>query len=106
MAPGDLGVVEPNGVRAVPAQSQGTGHELETFTLVGPLDHEQGGHEAISPRLGCEVTSESRSRLFSRLTPRTASVNPWEARLLRNLPSANAEAPVAVSCRLDAPAGS
>ena len=52
VAAGNLGVVEPYGVRAVPAQGHGTGHELEPLTLVGPLDDEQGGHEAISPRLG------------------------------------------------------
>ncbi len=45
-------------------KANGTGHELETFTLVGPLDDEQGGHEAMSPRLGCEVASESRSDFF------------------------------------------
>ena len=65
MAAGYLGVVEPDGVRAVPAQGHGTGHELEPFTLVGPLDDKQGGHEAISPRLGCDVASESCSRRFS-----------------------------------------
>jgi hypothetical protein len=54
MAAGDLGIVEPNGVRVVPAQSDGTECELEPFALVGPLDHHQGGHEVFSPRLGCD----------------------------------------------------
>ena len=47
MAAGDLGIVEPNGVRVVPAQGHGTECELEPLSLVGPLDHEQGGHEVI-----------------------------------------------------------
>ena len=57
VAAGNLGIVEPNGVRVVPAQGHGTGCELEPLSLVGPLDHEQGGHEVFSPRLGCDVAA-------------------------------------------------
>ena len=57
MPAGNLGVVEPDCVRAVTAQADGPGHELEPLTLVGPLDHEQGGHEALSPRLKCNVAN-------------------------------------------------
>jgi hypothetical protein len=78
VAPGNLGVLEPDGVRAVPAQSQRTGRELETFTLVRPLDHGQGGHEAylLSSDAGHE---RSMLRLFPRLTHRSMTVNPPEA---------------------------
>ena len=78
MAPGDFGILEPDGVRAVPAQSQRTGRELETFTLVGPLDDGQGGHEAYL--LGSDAGHE-RIMLGQcpRLTHQSISVNPLEA---------------------------
>ena len=44
---GDLGIVEPDGVRLVPTQGHGLGFQLEPLTLVGPLDHEQGGHGGL-----------------------------------------------------------
>ena len=55
VAAGDLGIVEPNGVRVVPAQGDGTECELEPLSLVGPLDHEQGGHEVIISSAGTRL---------------------------------------------------
>ena len=55
VAAGDLRIVEPNGVRVIPAQGDGTECELEPLSLVGPLDHEQGGHEVIISSAGTQL---------------------------------------------------
>ena len=74
MAAGNLSVVEPHRTRAVPAQGHWTGHELEPFTLVGPLNHKQGGHERFVSWAGAPERKRLANRLFSLIDP-TPAVN-------------------------------
>ena len=108
MAAGYLGIVEPHGVRVVPAQGHGTGLELEPLPLVGPLDDEQGGHEAILLGPSADDRKQVLRRLLFRLTHlRGPSVNPsarvrqgrFICRTEKSARSTWSLAPVSAACR-------